>query len=55
MQIPKFKEFFVEQDLERKSKPITVAIVTIADSDDPKENTTADPVSYTHLRAHETH
>ena len=39
MQIPKFKEFFVEQDLERKSKPITVAIITIADSDDPKENT----------------
>ena len=42
MQIPKFKEFFVEQDLERKEKPITVAIITIADSDDPKENTTAD-------------
>ena len=42
MQIPKFKEFFVEQDLERKKKPITVAIITIADSDDPKENTTAD-------------
>ena len=45
MQIPKFKEFFVEQDLERKEKPITVAIVTIADSDDPKENTTADLIS----------
>ena len=45
MQIPKFKEFFVEQDLERKSKPITVAIITIADSDDPKENTTADLIS----------
>ena len=42
MQIPKFKEFFVEQDLERKEKPITVAIITIADSDAPKENTTAD-------------
>src|SRR6056300_1807164 len=42
MQIPKFKEFFVEQDLERKEKPITVAIITIADSKDPKENTTAD-------------
>ena len=45
MQIPKFKEFFVEQDLERKEKPITVAIITIADSDDPKENTTADLIS----------
>ena len=45
MQIPKFKEFFVEQDLERKKKPITVAIITIADSDDPKENTTADLIS----------
>ena len=45
MQIPKFKEFFVEQDLERKSKPITVAIITIADSKDPKENTTADLIS----------
>ena len=32
MQIPKFKEFFVEQDLERKKKPITFAIITIADS-----------------------
>ena len=45
MQIPKFKEFFVEQDLERKQKPISVAIITIADSDDPKENTTADLIS----------
>src|SRR6056300_714634 len=42
MQIPKFKEFFVEQDLERKDKSITFAIITIADSKDPKENTTAD-------------
>jgi len=39
MQIPKFKDFFVEQDLERKEKPITVAVITIADSKDPKENT----------------
>jgi len=45
MQIPKFKEFFVEQDLERKQKPISVAIITIADSKDPKENTTADLIS----------
>ena len=45
MQIPKFKEFFVEQDLERKSKPITFALITIADSKDPKENTTADLIS----------
>ena len=42
MQIPKFKDFFVEQDLERKEKPITVAVITIADSKDPKENTTAE-------------
>ena len=45
MQIPKFKEFFVEQDLERKKKPITFALITIADSKDPKENTTADLIS----------
>ena len=45
MQIPKFKEFFVEQDKEREKKPITVAIITIADSKDPKENTTADLIT----------
>ena len=28
MQIPKFKQFFAEQDIERKDKPITVAIIT---------------------------
>ena len=28
MQIPKFKDFFVEQDIERKDKPITVAVIT---------------------------
>ena len=44
MLVPKFKEFITEQDLDRKQKPITVAIVTVADSKDPKENTTADLV-----------
>ena len=28
MQVPKFKDFITEQDLERKDKPITVAIIT---------------------------
>ncbi len=28
MQIPKFRQFFAEQDIERKDKPITVAIIT---------------------------
>ena len=28
MHIPKFKQFFAEQDIERKDKPITVAIIT---------------------------
>ena len=44
MLVPKFKEFITEQDTDRKQKPITVAIVTVADSKDPKENTTADLV-----------
>ena len=42
MQVPKFKEFITETDIGRKDKPITVAMVTVADSKDPKENTTAD-------------
>ena len=42
MQVPKFKEFITETDVGRKGKPITVAMVTVADSKDPKENTTAD-------------
>jgi ribosomal protein S6--L-glutamate ligase len=42
MQVPKFKEFITETDIGRKDKPITVAIITVADSKDPKENTTAD-------------
>tara|TARA_R100000030_G_scaffold24636_2_gene17898 strand:+ start:71 stop:1573 length:1503 start_codon:yes stop_codon:yes gene_type:complete len=42
MEVPKFKQFITETDVGRKDKPITVAIVTIADSKDPKENTTAD-------------
>ena len=42
MQVPKFKEFITETDIGRRDKPITVAMVTVADSKDPKENTTAD-------------
>jgi len=45
MLVPKFREFITEQDLDRKAKPITIAIVTVADSKDPKENTTADLIS----------
>ena len=37
MQVPKFKEFITETDIGRKDKPITVAIITVADSKDPKE------------------
>ncbi len=42
MQVPKFKEFITETDIKRRDKPITIAIITVADSKDPKENTTAD-------------
>ena len=42
MQVPKFKQFITETDIKRRDKPMTVAIVTVADSKDPKENTTAD-------------
>jgi hypothetical protein len=28
MQVPKFREYLTEQDLDRKEKPITVAIIT---------------------------
>jgi ribosomal protein L7Ae-like RNA K-turn-binding protein len=42
MQVPKFKEFITETDIKRRDKPMTIAIVTVADSNDPKENTTAD-------------
>src|SRR5210317_77021 len=45
MLVPKYREFITEQDLDRKAKPITIAIVTVADSKDPKENTTADLIS----------
>ena len=45
MQVPKFKEFITETDIGRKDKPITVAIITVADSKDPKENTTADLIT----------
>ena len=42
MQVPKFKEFITETDIGRRKKPMTIAIVTVADSKDPKENTTAE-------------
>ncbi len=42
MQVPKFKEFITETDIGRRDKPMTIAIVTVADSKDPKENTTAE-------------
>ena len=42
--VPKFREFITEA-VTRKDKPITVAIVTVADSKDPKENTTADLIT----------
>lgn len=42
MQVPKFKEFITETDIKRRDKPITIAVITVADSKDPKENTTAD-------------
>jgi ribosomal protein S6--L-glutamate ligase len=42
MQVPKFKDFLTETDIKRSDKPITVAVITVADSKDPKENTTAD-------------
>ena len=45
MQVPKFKDFLTETDVKRSDKPITVAIITVADSKDPKENTTADLIS----------
>ena len=45
MLVPKFREYITEQDLDRKAKPITIAIVTVADSKDPKENTTADLIT----------
>jgi len=45
MQVPKFREFLNETDTGRRDKPITVAIVTVADSKDPKENTTADLIT----------
>ena len=37
MQVPKFKEFITETDIGRRDKPITVAMVTVADSKDPKK------------------
>ena len=42
MQVHKFKEVITETDIGRRDKPITVAMITVADSKDPKENTTAD-------------
>ena len=46
MEVSKFKEFITEdRSIDRKDKSITVAIITIADSKDPKENTTADLIT----------
>jgi len=45
MLVPKFKEFITETDISRKDKPFTIAIVTVADSKDPKENTTAELIT----------
>ena len=45
MLVPKFKEFITEIDIGRKDKPFTIAIVTVADSKDPKENTTAELIT----------
>ena len=45
MLVPKFREYITETDIGRKDKSITVAIVTVADSQDPKENTTADLIT----------
>ena len=42
MQVPKFKDFLTETDVKRRDKPITIALITVADSKDTKENTTAD-------------
>ena len=37
MEVPKFKDFITETDIGRRDKPMTVAMVTVADSKDPKE------------------
>ena len=37
MQVPKFKEFLTETDVSRRDKPMTVAIVTVADSKTQKK------------------
>jgi len=45
MEVPKFKEYINEdRNIDRKNKPITVAILTIADSDNPKKDTTVELV-----------
>ena len=43
MQIPKFKDFFVEQDIERKDKPITVAVITKSNPDVRKQKAGQNP------------
>ena len=52
MQVPKFREYITEQDLERKDKPITVAIITKSSPNVKKQKPGAPAkkaVSYTHL------
>ncbi len=42
MQIPKFRDYITEQNPGRKDKPITVAILTINDSDKPNKDSTVE-------------
>ena len=42
MQIPKFRDYITEQNQGRKDKPITVAILTINDSEDPQKDSTVE-------------
>ena len=45
MEVPKFKQYINEdRNIDRKNKSITVAILTIADSDNPKKDTTVELV-----------
>ena len=42
MQIPKFRDYITEQNPGRKDKPITIAILTINDSEDPQKDSTVE-------------
>ena len=43
MQVPKFREYLTEQDVERKNKPITVAILTKSNPDVKKQKSGSSP------------